>query len=175
MRFKKAFIFLAVVSLILMLDIWLKAYIEKNIAIVGRSLPVYPYGGIGVFRDWQGIDFCIVHVMNKGAAWGVFASLQHYLVYIRIAIIGGLMAYLWAVNASTYRKCALLLVVAGAIGNVIDYFLYGHVIDMFYFIFWGHSFPVFNIADCAISLGITLLLSQSLFKRSPKSFSRRSV
>ncbi|MBU6446833.1 MAG: signal peptidase II, partial [Verrucomicrobia bacterium] len=50
------------------------------------------------------------------------------------------------------------LVVTGAIGNVLDYCLYGHVIDFIHFTFWGYSFPIFNVADSCITIGILTLL-----------------
>lgn len=176
MNLKKCCSFFAVACLILILDICFKGYINGNIPTIGSSMPIYPYGGIGVFKGWQGIDFCIVHVINKGAAWGAFASLQEYLLYTRIAIIGALIAYLCFGKETVFRKFSLVLVTAGALGNVIDYFAYGHVVDMFYFVLWGYSFPVFNIADCAIFFGIMFLLLQTFkFKRSSKSQSSGSV
>ncbi len=176
MNWKRCFSFLAVASLILIFDICLKVYIHGNIPTIGSSMPIYPYGGIGVFKGWHGIDFCIVHVINKGAAWGAFASLQKYLLYTRVGIIGALVAYLCFGNESVFRKFSLVLVTAGALGNVIDYFVYGHVVDMFYFVLWGYSFPVFNIADTAIFFGILFLLLRTFrFKPSSKSQSRGSV
>jgi signal peptidase II len=181
MNWKKAFVFIAIAVLIFMADAFLKAYIHHNISPINASSPVYPYGGIGVFRGWHGIDFSIVHVINKGAAWGVFASVQEYLLYARVAIIGGLLTYLCFVKASVFRKFSLMLIATGALGNVVDYFVYGHVVDMFYFIFWGYSYPVFNIADSAIFLGIALLLGEALLAKlrsSPKpskSEARRSA
>jgi len=162
MNWKKALSFLALAIIIFMADAGLKAYIYHNVPSLSSSSPVFPYGGISIFRDWHGIDFSMVHVINKGAAWGVFSSLQNYLLYARVAVIGGLLTYLLFVHASSYRKFSLMLVVAGAIGNVADHFVYGHVIDMFYFIFWGYSYPVFNIADSAIFVGIMLLLAEAL-------------
>lgn len=50
------------------------------------------------------------------------------------------------------------LIMGGATGNLIDYFRFGYVIDMFHFTFWGYSFPVFNFADAAISIGALCLL-----------------
>ncbi len=162
MNWKKAFIFIGFAVFIFMADAFLKAYIHFQIPPINACPPVYPYGGVAVFRGWHGIDFSIVHVINKGAAWGVFASFQDYLLYVRIAIIGGLFTYLFFVKASSYRKFCLMLIATGALGNVIDYFIYGHVVDMFYFIFWGHSYPVFNIADSAIFMGIVLLLGEAM-------------
>lgn len=165
MNWKRAFSYIAIAVILFMADVGLKAYIHYNIPTINASTPIYPYGGIGIFRDWHGIDFCMVHVINKGAAWGVFASLQEYLLYARVAIIGGLLTYLFFVQASAYRKFSLMLIATGAFGNVVDYFVYGHVVDMFYFMFWGYSYPVFNIADSAIFIGIMLLLGEALLSK----------
>jgi signal peptidase II len=165
MKWKKALNFIGIAAFLFIVDFGLKAYIHHNIPTINASNPAYPYGGIAVFHNWHGIDFSIVHVINKGAAWGFFASLQEYLLYARVAIIGGLLTYLIFVSASSYRKFSLLLIATGALGNVIDYFVYGHVVDMFYFVFWGYSYPVFNIADSAIFLGIMLLLGETLFSK----------
>lgn len=178
MNWKRAFWLIAFAAIVFIADACLKTYVHSNIPPINASAPVYPFGGIGVFRGWHGIDFSIVHVINKGAAWGVFASLQEYLLYARVAIIGGLLSYLFFVKATAFRKFSLMLITAGAFGNVVDYFIYGHVVDMFYFIFWGYSYPVFNIADSAIFLGIALLIGEALFAkfRSPaKSEARRSA
>jgi signal peptidase II len=176
MNGKKALVFLLLALLIFGADAGLKAYIHRDIPTISASNPVYPYGGISVFRNWHGIDFSIVHVINKGAAWGFFSSLQEYLLYVRVAIIGGLVSYLFFVKATPFKKFCLTLIATGALGNVIDYFVYGHVVDMFYFIFWGYSYPVFNIADSAIFLGIMLLLCEALFaKIKPSSSSKSSA
>jgi signal peptidase II len=53
------------------------------------------------------------------------------------------------------------MILAGAVGNVFDCIVYGHVIDMFCFIFWGYIYPVFNIADAAIFCGILMLLLET--------------
>lgn len=165
-------LFLAWVCAVALLvgDGLLKAYVHHYIAPASASEPLYPYGGIAVFRDWHGIDFCLVHVINRGAAWGLFASIQDYLLYARVAIIGGLLTYLFFVQARLYRKWSLLLVAVGALGNVLDTFLYGHVLDMFCFTFWGYSYPVFNLADSTIFVGIALLLVEGLLGklRNPK-------
>lgn len=162
---KKTLAFVAFALFVFIADALLKTYIHHNIPPIHMSTPIYPFGGIGIFRNWHGIDFSIVHVINKGAAWGVLASLQEYLLYARIAIIGGLLTYLFFVKTSSFRKLCFTLIATGALGNVVDYFVYGHVVDMFYFIFWGYSYPVFNIADSSIFLGIVLMIGESLFAK----------
>lgn len=177
MNVKSFFKFCAFSFFLLMADFALKRYVHNHIPPLAFSSPIYPFGGIEVFQNWHGITFSIVHVMNKGAAWGIFASLQDYLLYVRIAIIGGLITYLFFVPSSNYRKFCLLFIITGALGNVIDYFVYGHVVDMFYCIFWGYSYPVFNIADSAIFIGIALMLAESCVSKikSSRHAARRST
>ena len=55
----------------------------------------------------------------------------------------------------------LTCIAAGALGNILDFFLYGHVIDMFYLIFYKYSYPIFNVADSAIFLSVMYLLFTS--------------
>lgn len=163
MKLSKALSYFFIAAVILFLDVVLKAYVHYNIPPMHLSSSVFPYGGIGVFRDWHGIDFSITHVVNKGAAWGIFASIQEYLLYTRILIIGGLLSYLIFVKTSAFRKFCLMLIAIGATGNVIDSFVYGHVVDMFYFVFFGYSYPVFNVADASIFCGVVALLLEALF------------
>ena len=125
----------------------------------------YPYGGISVFKNFCGIDFSIVHQINTGAAWGMFSNFQDYLLFFRIVMIGVILSYLVFFNKTPLRRLPLLLILSGAIGNVSDYFIYGHVVDMFYFNFWGYSYPVFNIADSVIFSGVAMLFFQSYSKK----------
>lgn len=149
---------------ILLADILTKYLTQLYIPVITPSSH-YPYGGIGVFRDFLGIEFSIVHTTNKGAAWGVFAEYQHALLGLRILLIIGVTAYFLWVNTHRHWRIPLALIIFGATGNVIDYFLYGHVVDMFHFIFWGYSFAVFNVADSAVTVGIFWLLMISTFEK----------
>lgn len=139
-------------------DAALKAYVHNNIPEMGRSHPFFPFGGIAVFSDIAGIDFCIDHVKNKGAAWGLFAKWDSLLIYARLILVACLITYTLFFNAKKFRDVPFGLIIVGAIGNIVDYFMYGHVIDMFHFRFFGHSFAVFNVADSAIFLGVVSLL-----------------
>ncbi|MBS0621080.1 MAG: signal peptidase II [Verrucomicrobia bacterium] len=162
MSLKKTLLFFAIALGIFIADYALKSYVHENISPL-RTTQRYPYGGIAVFRDWHGIEFSIVHVMNRGAAWGAFASWQGLLLYARIGIVIGLFFYLVLSRASSFTKFCLTLITAGALCNIVDYFIYGHVVDMFYFRFSGYSYPVFNIADSAIFIGVVLLVLESFF------------
>jgi signal peptidase II len=144
-------------------DFFLKNYVQSHLALLSQD----PYAGILIFRDWHGIDFQIVHHTNTGAAWGLLAQYQQPLLYARIAIIGGIVTTL-IFNRKSSVWAPLLFIAVGAIGNVIDTFRFGHVVDMFLFYFWGYQYPVFNIADSAIFLGISWILIQSLLQKGGK-------
>ncbi len=110
-----------------------------------------------------GIDFMISFATNRGAAWGLFANFQTVLMTIRILIVLGLLAYLFFINDKRGAIIPLVLIISGAAGNIVDFFLYGYVIDFFDFNLWGYAFPVFNLADTWITLGVIWLFLLTFF------------
>lgn len=163
MTFKKVAFLIFLCLFFLFCDVLSKAYCYFYVPPMTSS--VYPYGGIGVFRDVLGIDLSINYVENKGAAWGVLSSYQQYLMYARMIIILCLLSYVSICKMPYVRRFSLAFITTGAIGNVIDYFIYGHVVDMFHFRFFGYSYPVFNIADSMIFLGVVILFIFSFFEK----------
>lgn len=149
---------LLLAMVILMIDQLTKWWVAHHLPLMTQVFYLYPYGGIGVFKDFFGIEFSITHMTNTGAAWGFLGQYQLPLLIVRIGLITGIAAYLFFFNRYASWKFPLALILAGALGNVIDFFLYGHVIDMLHFVLWGYDFAVFNIADSAISLGIFFLV-----------------
>ncbi|HSX25720.1 MAG TPA: signal peptidase II [Chlamydiales bacterium] len=126
----------------------------------------YPFGGIGIFSGlFGGITFSLNTIVNSGAAWGVFAGHSGLLFGIRAAIIFGLVLYLLVFHRGQTAKFPLWLIVTGAAGNAIDYWRYGHVIDFLHFTFWGYEFPIFNLADSYISIGVMILFLLSRFSK----------
>lgn len=148
---------LAIGLIVLFVDQITKFYTYRYLPLIGSHFYSYPYGGIGVFKDFLGIEFSINHIANKGAAWGVLGDYQIPLLVLRSGLIFGLVIYFFRSKTAPVLHIPLALIIAGAIGNVMDYFFYGHVIDMFHFVLWGYDFPVFNVADSAISIGIGLM------------------
>lgn len=148
-------------SAIFAIDFFSKSFVSTHFRDIAISSARFPYGGIPVFYNFFGIDFSINHVTNRGAAWGMFTSFNHILPFLRLGIITLLIAFLFFRQHSRIRSFALAAIIVGALGNVVDSFRFGHVIDMFHFVFWNYSFPVFNIADSAIFCGVVLLLFTS--------------
>jgi signal peptidase II len=124
----------------------------------------YPYGGIGIFKNLLGIEFSLNHQINHGAAWGTLANYQLPLLYLRILLVTALIIYTLFINKHPERNIPIILIITGAIGNILDYFIYGHVVDMLHFVFWGYDFPVFNLADSAIFIGISSLIVLSFLE-----------
>lgn len=153
---------MALFALLLSLDVWTKKLAIDQIPVLGSLDQGYPFGGIGIFSNLLGITFSLNFVTNAGAAWGAFASYTGFLFLLRVAIIGGLILHLLVFHRGETGRFPLWLIVTGAIGNALDYWFYGYVIDFLHFTFWGYSFPVFNLADSYISLGVFSLL---LFSR----------
>jgi signal peptidase II len=147
--------------LILIIDQLSKYLVYRYIPSMEQSAYVYPYGGIGIFKNLMGIEFSINYLTNKGAAWGIFDHYQIPLVFLRIGLIGMLFIYLFFYNVHRSWQIPLVLIIAGALGNVMDFFVYGHVVDMIHIGLGNYDFPVFNIADSAISIGIVLLITLS--------------
>lgn len=148
-------------SAVLVADFLSKAWTHAHLPRMSEASPYFPYGGIPVFKDFLGIEFSISHTINKGAAWGLGAEYQEILLYFRILLIIALFGYVLLGDKKPIFAYPMALILAGAIGNVVDYFLYGHVVDMLHFVLWGYDFPVFNLADSSIFLGIVWLISLS--------------
>jgi len=156
---------LIVLGLVLVfLDFFTKAYIY-------HILPFYDScTGLGcfeipIFHNFLGIDFAIGLAFNRGAAWGVFANFQYVLLAIRIIVILGMFLYLFFVNQNRAAVLPLVLILSGAVGNIVDFFLYGFVIDFLQFNLWGYHFPVFNLADSLITIGVVWLFLVALYTR----------
>lgn len=100
----------------------------------------------------------ITYVRNSGAAWGMLSDRTWLLISITAVVM--LICIALILKYGTRNKMlfwAIILVLSGGIGNMIDRVLRGgSVVDFLHFTFWP-QFPVFNIADCAIVLGACLL------------------
>ena len=113
--------------------------------------------------------FNIVHVQNKGISFGLFPAGSPAAVFLLIGVTLGILLFLllW------YRTCyiswvcrGLVLISAGAVGNLLDRFRHGGVVDFLDFHLQGWHFPAFNVADSAITLGaMILILFQFLEKK----------
>ncbi|MCP3999344.1 MAG: lipoprotein signal peptidase [Gammaproteobacteria bacterium] len=113
--------------------------------------------------------FDLVRYHNTGAAFSLFADAggwQHwFFTGIAFVVSVGILWYLWSLPARGCRTLAtgLALVLGGAIGNVIDRLVHGHVVDFLLVYYKEWAWPAFNVADSAITVGVTLIIIDSLF------------
>ena len=112
---------------------------------------------VSVFGDF----FELRYIQNDGAAFSSFARKQAFLIAVSIiAIIGAAFFLRKMKSEGAMFKVALLCIIAGGIGNLIDRLLLGYVTDMLSFSIFP---PVFNIADIAVCLGCGILIVYVLF------------
>ena len=145
----------AIISLVIIVsDAWTKWLVNNRIDL-HETIPVIPN------------FFQLVHVRNTGAAFGIGANADSRLVPIllntgAIAVFCVVVVYAMR-SAVTDRllQVGLHLILGGAIGNLLDRFRFGYVVDFLdAYVAWGgreHHWPAFNIADSAICVGIALL------------------
>ena len=126
--------------------------------IVSQSIPLG--GSIPIIKN----IFHLTYVLNRGAAFGIFKNQVYFLIITAIVAVTFILINLN--RKKTPRiEIALSLILSGAVGNLIDRLRLGAVIDFLDFRIW----PVFNIADTAITIGAILLAYSVLFKKTEKS------
>lgn len=153
---------------VLFLDFISKAYVFHLLPYLEPCLG-WPCKEIVVFKNFLGIDFSISLAFNHGAAWGLFSQFQVLLLVIRILAIAAMLLYLFFINANPHIQIPLVLIITGAIGNIVDFFLYGYVVDFLHFNLWGYDFPIFNFADTSITIGVFWLFFVASFSKKKSS------
>ncbi len=162
---RRVWILLFLAGVFFTIDAASKYWVDQHLIPIRYAPPLYPFGGIGVFQNFLGIDFCINKASNTGGAWSLFSDYPKALLTARIGIILTLFCYTIFFNKERERDLPFMLILTGAAANIADFFIYGSVVDMFHFILWGYSFPVFNVADMLIFFGVSSILIQELFKK----------
>lgn len=142
----KSLLFFVTAITVVLVDLATKMWVRSSLAL-GESLP----------EDWP---VRLTHVNNTGAAFGLFQDRSIVFVVIAVVAVGLIFYYYRRLSADAWLiRLGLGLQLGGAIGNLIDRVLLGHVTDFIDFRVW----PVFNIADSAIVGGVFVLGYYLLF------------
>ncbi|SET63045.1 signal peptidase II [Paenibacillus sp. NFR01] len=107
--------------------------------------------------------FIITSHRNQGAAFGILQGQRWFFILITVIVVAGMVWYLN--KARKTRKLlptALALVLGGAVGNFLDRMLNGEVVDFLMFNFGSYTFPIFNVADSCIVIGVALIILDTL-------------
>ena len=144
-RIKNLVMLLGIVALLIALDQWSKALVREQIALGGEVYPIPFLAPFFRFTYWK----------NTGAAFGIFQNANLPLLILSILIAGALIwIYYKSEEEPLTFRISLAMMLGGAIGNMIDRIRFGFVTD---FIAVG-NFPVFNIADSAVTVGVAIML-----------------
>ena len=139
--------------LLVMLDVFSKDVVERSLAD-GSSIDLLPF-------------LQLVLVYNRGAAFGFLGEASGWQLpfFLAIGAIVSIMIVIRLARAAATQKwfeVALVLILAGAVGNLIDRIRFGHVVDFIEIYYGTWRFPAFNVADMAIFLGAVMLVLELL-------------
>jgi signal peptidase II len=150
-----------IAGLIVVLDQLTKAAILQSMAL---------HDSIPVIKGF----FSITHIQNPGGAFGLFAHQSEglrrlfFIFLSSAAMVAVLFFYIQTPRTHPLLAAGFALIFGGAIGNLIDRFRYGKVVDFLDFYLGELHWPAFNIADSAISVGIAVLVMHLLFNKMPE-------
>jgi signal peptidase II len=156
MRFKKNWNFWIVALVSLIVDHLTKLWVVQNFEL-GETLPL-----------WRDV-FHLTYVTNTGAAFSLFSNGGIlWLRWLSLLVSLGLMAMAWfGPRLHRWEQLGYGLILGGALGNGIDRFISGHVVD--FLDFRLINFPVFNLADISINIGIWCLIMATFTQLKPES------
>ena len=102
--------------------------------------------------------FNITYVRNNGAAWSILSG--NTMLLIMISLIALFLIYFWFIKDKELNKWENIgygLLIGGTLGNLFDRIVYGYVIDYLDFKIFNYNFPIFNLADMCIVIGVILI------------------
>jgi len=113
------------------------------------------YEQIPIINDF----FYLTSHRNPGAAWGILQNQMIFFYIVTVIVLAGVIYYLHT-YARRNRKLSigLSLILGGAIGNFIDRLFHKEVVDFLDFIIFKYDYPIFNIADSALVIGVILVI-----------------
>lgn len=146
---------LAVSVILIIVDQLTKSHFKNLYEVVGRTTVIEGF-------------FYFTHVVNTGAAWSFLGDKPWAQTFFKIITIVALVIFVIMIIYSykkNYRwlQYSLSVAVAGTIGNFIDRLTINGVNDFILFIFGDYSFPVFNVADICLCVGVAMIIFHLLF------------
>lgn len=136
--------------LVIVLDLVSKYIIQTNISL----------HSVEIIKGF----FSLTYAENTGMAWSLLSGKQVFLSLVSAIAIGVMIYYVLTQKPKGLIKIALALMIGGAFGNLFDRVVLGYVRDFLDFIIFGYDFPIFNIADSALTIGVCLLILASLLE-----------
>ena len=137
---------------VIAIDQFTKWLIVKNMEL-GESIPII-----------DNVLYITSH-RNRGAAWGMLQNQMWFFYIITVIFVIGVIYYIQKYGKQDkFLGLSLALILGGAIGNFIDRVWRKEVVDFIHTYIFSYNFPVFNIADSALCIGVVLILIQTLLE-----------
>lgn len=109
--------------------------------------------------------FAITSHRNKGAAWGILQGQMTFFYIVTAIVVVGIIYYIEKhVREHKFMTISLCVILGGAIGNFIDRLFRKEVVDFLDFTIFSYEFPIFNVADMALTIGVGLFLFATLLE-----------
>ena len=140
--------FIVIASLIFILDHSIKILVDKTM-VVNQSIPVLNN------------ILSITYVQNRGAAFGLFWGSTLILIIVGFLAILGIIYFHEHIAKNSLLQFPLAFLLGGSLGNIVDRLFRSYVVDYIDFHFW----PVFNLADIMINLGVFLIVLYIMFNK----------
>lgn len=135
------------ITLIILIGDQLTKFIIRTQMTLGESFAVFPK------------FLYITSHRNNGAAWGILSGKMTFFYIITIIVLIALIVfYIKEAKNNMLMQIAISLLFSGALGNFIDRVISGEVVDFIDTVIFGYDFPVFNIADASLTIGVVLLI-----------------
>lgn len=134
---------IGIILILTICDQLLKSWVASSI-VLGGSKQLIP----GIIE--------LTNLRNSGAAWSIFEGQQTFFTIITVVAIIVIGYFIWLYRKNIPMLIGLSLIMAGTIGNFIDRLRQGYVVDMFETTFI--NFPIFNIADMCLTIGVIWLI-----------------
>lgn len=140
------YVYYIIAGILVVLDQITKWIVVKNMEL---------YEQITIVKDF----FYLTSHRNKGAAWGILEGKMIFFYIVTTIVIIGVIFYMQKyARENKLLAISLSFILGGAIGNFIDRIFRGEVVDFLDFIIFNYDYPIFNVADSSLVVGVILVL-----------------
>lgn len=145
-RIKFMRIYYLIAVFVILIDQWTKWLVIKKMEL---------YEKIPIIENF----FYLTSHRNKGAAWGILQDQMVFFYIITVIVVIGIVYYMEKhIKDQKLMAIAFSLILGGALGNFIDRLFRKEVVDFLDFIIFSYDYPIFNVADMALVIGVGLVL-----------------